>query len=122
MFHKVKTTKFLQNKTAIEGEQNADLQTTESCNISIWTTGGKILRYKRLVNQIIPVPCLPTDRQFRFSHDAMRLYYLGVKDGANQLVVVHLLDLSYEYFALGEKAADITTFEHSSLVKNYLCF
>ena len=109
--YKKKPTKLVAKQTKVEGEDNLKLQTTESCNISIWSSADALMRYRRLKNTIIPVPCLTTDQRFRISHDAKRLFYLGIVQGVKKLVVVYIKDLSYIVYDLGAKSGDIVTLE-----------
>ena len=110
MFKK-KPTKLVAKKAKVDGEDNQKLQTTESCNISIWSSSLALLRYRRLKNTIIPVPCLTSDQRFRVSHCAKRLFYLGIVQGVKKLVVVYIKDLSYIVYDLGANSADIVTLE-----------
>ena len=80
------------------------------------------MRYTRLKNSIISIPPIEADQMFRVDHDAKRLYYIGEEDGVKKLVIVWLKDLSHRSITLGEYGTKIKTLEHSSLLRNYLCF
>ena len=104
------------------GELNAPHEVIEQCNFSIWSSSNTLVRYRRLKDVTIPIPCLASDHAFRIANDAKRLYYLGVQNGINKLVVVYIRDLSYKVYDLGLMAKDIKTLEHSTLVRQHLCF
>lgn len=80
------------------------------------------MRYKRLKDTILRIPPLKTDMKFRVSHDAKRIYYIGLDSGIKKLVVVYLKDLSHKFIELGKHANEIETFEDSSLYRNYICY
>lgn len=86
------------------GELNAPHEVIEQCNFSIWSSSNTLVRYRRLKDVTIPIPCLASDHAFRIANDAKRLYYLGVQNGINKLVVVYIRDLSYKVYDLGVKA------------------
>ena len=104
------------------GQHNSDLGTNDYCCISIWSTGGAMMRYTRLKDTIMRIPPVANDCMFRVGHDAKRVYYLGEEKGKKKLVVVWLKDLSHYFFDLGQHADQITTLEDSSLFRNYLCY
>ena len=112
---------FMAGNLEMEAHQNAELDTKEYCCISIWSSGGRLMRFIRLKDTTIPAPPLAKDQTFRIAHDAKRLYYLGMHQGVKKLVVVWLKDLSYQFFDLAGDQ-DIETFEDSSLIRNFICY
>lgn len=61
MFDKVQPVKFLGGKFESLGQHNHKLETNDYCCISIWSTGGKLMRYTRLKDTTLRVPPLEAD-------------------------------------------------------------
>ena len=81
MFMKKKPIKFAAGQFDKQGQQNLKLGTNDFCVISIWSTGGMLMRFTRLKSSIIKIPPLENDAHFRLSHNAQQLYYIGKEYG-----------------------------------------
>ena len=100
MFKDVKPTEFMAGDFEQEAHHNSELETKEYCCISIWSSGGRLMRFTRLKDTTISAPPLANDQTFRIAHDAKRLYYLGMHKGKKKLIVVWLQNLSYQILGL----------------------
>lgn len=112
------------------GVLNKELNVYEYVCFSIFRTRKHKMRYCRLQDAIIPIAPLSTDRKFRVSHSGLSAYYLGEEadyEGGSRkkvIVVISLLNFSYQTYDADILGHDISTLENSSLIMkdSALCF